>query len=50
MSDNKVQEQLKAIERGVKKATSSKSAAIETLRRAGILNKNGELSKAYRPR
>lgn len=45
---SQTEDELKILERGIKKATSSKKAAIDILKKAGILTKNGNLSKRYK--
>lgn len=42
------EKELKAMKTFMKKATSSKKQAEEFLRRAGIIDKNGDLAKQYR--
>lgn len=41
--------ELESLDRQIKKATSSKSEAIASLKRAGIMDRHGKLAKVYRP-
>jgi len=47
MDEKKVKEQIKVLEQAAKKAKSSKTKALNTLVKAGIVTNTGKLTKRY---